>query len=319
MNDKCAHEPIKAPWAPAVVLLLVVLALWALWAMWGVQMLHMHLSSAPDGSASLAGLGQVGDLFGGINAVFAASALVGVFWAGMLQRATLLETKRALQAEQRELREERQFRTRQQWEATFFQLLTLVRDVAAGVTTKVGADERVGFRALNSMAHTLMDRALVKKDPTPEEALEMGLSWYVKQTYRNHPSALGVYFRTLYHLFKQIEAAPDEVLPEVEKVRFATIARAQISDGAVLLLAFGGLTKSGAGFQALIEKYGLLEHMLDRYQAAWKEGLLLVYQPHAFLGSSERARTAKVVHAHPLANYISASDLDQVVATGQDF
>jgi hypothetical protein len=73
-------------------------------------------------------------------------------------------------------------------------------------------------------------------------------------------------------------------------MRYANIARGQISEGAVLLLAINGLTSHGYKLVPLIEKFGLLEHLHPRYRDEIGPALMLGYRPRAFMGSEERAK-----------------------------
>ena len=81
--------------------------------------------------------------------------------------------------------------------------------------------------------------------------------------YDRQPSAFGPYFRLLYQTFKHIA---ESTLSERQQLRYANIARGQISEGAVLLIALNGLTPNGYKFVPLIEKFGLLEHLHRRYR-----------------------------------------------------
>lgn len=64
------------------------------------------------------------------------------------------------------------------------------------------------------------------------------VSNFLTSVYDKRPSAFGPYFRLLYQTFKYIHESP---LTAAEQIRYANIARGQISEGAVLLLALSGL------------------------------------------------------------------------------
>src|SRR5437868_10963910 len=84
-----------------LILALVVVAVWAAWAMFGARAVYQAVlpSAAAASAPTVADLGQLGDLFGGVNALFAALAVAGVFWAALLQRRALIETRQALTEE----------------------------------------------------------------------------------------------------------------------------------------------------------------------------------------------------------------------------
>jgi hypothetical protein len=120
---------------------------------------------------------------------------------------------------------------------------------------------------------------------------------FLTKAYDRQPSAFGPYYRILYQTFKHVA---DSTLSEAEQIRYANIARGQISEGAVLLLALNGLTYDGFQFVPLIERFGLLEHLHRRYRTTCERYLLLGYRPRAFLGSTERKRPENSWHPTPL-------------------
>ena len=120
---------------------------------------------------------------------------------------------------------------------------------------------------------------------------------YLTKAYDRKPSAFGPYFRILFQTFKHIS---DSRLPPEDQVRFSNIARGQMSEGAVLLLALNGLTPEGYKFVPLIEKFGLLEHLHRRYKQEYEGVLSLAYRPRAFMGSEERARPGNEWHPTPI-------------------
>jgi len=230
-------------------------------------------------------LGQTGDLYGGVNALFASIAVVGVFWAGALQRRTMLEARQAI--------------AQQQFETAFFELLRLTREVAERIETtyvvKSGVpgtpgDERHrrGSAALNALANNVFGRYTRSVGESDDaDYLQKLVDDYKQRLYRHHPSALGPYWRLLYQTFTLVSQAP---LSKEERLRYANIARGQLSEGAVLLLALNGLTWRGRKFVDHIERFGLLEHMHPAYLRRFKSYLLSAYRKHAFLGSKEREK-----------------------------
>jgi hypothetical protein len=230
-------------------------------------------------------LGQTGDIFGGANALFAALALVGVFWAASMQLKSLSETRRA-SADQR-------------FETAFFELLGLTREVLERIEVAPplewknrNEEKRKGASALNALASrrfgSSRENGLQSRD-RDFQVLELQrlTNRYKQSIYSTMPSALGPYFRLLYQTFDLVDSTD---LHSRDKIRYANIARGQISDGAVLLLALNGLTWRGRKFVDLIEKFGLLEHMHPKYKAQYQQVLRMAYRMNAFRGSEERAK-----------------------------
>jgi hypothetical protein len=102
-----------------------------------------------------------------------------------------------------------------------------------------------------------------------------------------HESELGPYFRTLYHIFKFLHSAAH--LTPQQKIDYANIARAQLSDIELCVIFYDGLTDLATKFKPLVERYGILKHV--------NEGKLLhpsdkanesLYKRSAFQSQAER-------------------------------
>lgn len=78
-------------------------------------------------------------------------------------------------------------------------------------------------------------------------------------------SALGHYFRNLYHLVKY---ADESNMPQTVKDQHVKILRAQLSNYEILLLAYNGMQPYGEKFWNLIEKYSLIKNLNNETQLA---------------------------------------------------
>jgi hypothetical protein len=79
--------------------------------------------------------------------------------------------------------------------------------------------------------------------------------------YRKAESELGPYFRTLYQIFKHVHRGH---VTDVQKIDYAKMARAQLSDIELCVIFYNGLTDLAKNFRPLIEKYGILKHVNAR-------------------------------------------------------
>lgn len=251
-------------------------------------------ASAPENAIDFVEkAGQSGDSYGGFSALFTALAFIGVAWAGWVQHQQLIAAQAVHKAER--------------FESQFFQMLGLTRDIAQKVEVKISfpgwaedlratsgiatpPEHKSGGQALDHWADRLYGRATTKesKDTSPfsyHQRLKALVKDYVDDTYMKQASELGPYFRALYQTFALID---DAVISIEEKTKYAKIARSQISEGAIFLLAVNGLSRRGQKFIKYIERYGLLEHMLPKFLNTFKPMLLLAYDPLAFLGSQAR-------------------------------
>jgi hypothetical protein len=258
---------------------------------------NVAAESASWRERAFAELGQTGDSFGSLNALLTAMAGALVAWAGALQFATLKVARR-------EAEHERERRRREAFESLFFRLLEMGASVTKAISTpapstdvSVAGEEDAenarhhGTRALASMADGIFKRVPLDRNVSQAMMVERLVVHYVRVVYDARPSMLGPYFRLLFQTFKHVADADPDEMSGTERVRYANIARGQIPEGAVLLLAINALTPEGHRFIPLIEKFGLLEHMHRRHRREYETTLRYCYRPTAFLGSVARAQS----------------------------
>jgi hypothetical protein len=276
-----------------VLFAVVIFLVWLLWLNHVTGVVREVLlppagqaASTPDANTVLAQLGQAGDAFGSLNALFAGLAAALVAAAAYLQNLQLQQARRAYD-------EERRSRLKLEFESTFFKLLDLSRELterveAKSVAPRADIDDltKHGAAALDFMASGLLKFAMHQHSDSPAAQASFLVHLYIMRVYGRQPSSLGPYFRLLFQLFKVID---ESSLDEQTKVRYANIVRGQISEGAVFLLALNGLTSRGFKFVYFIEKFGLLEHMHGTCKRIYRSALLPGYRERAFLGSKKRA------------------------------
>lgn len=293
----------------AVVLAVAFIILWLAWFLKGADIVRAYvLSSVPsplstgvgadarlsDAVVYLQQLGQIGDLFGGFNALFAALACTGVVWAGSLQRVALIEARQAFEFERESIRVERTAVAHQQFESTFFQLLIFNRSAVESIRLESPADtgracDRVGVDALEYLAGIVYSRIETSLHwGIHRDLLDDVLRSLEDELHARLPSPLGPYFRSLFHVVKLVDDVPEMLLSDRQKAKYCNIVRAQIPEGVVLLLAIYGLSDRGRSFFQLIERYGLLKYLPVKY-VRFREVLKTFYRDHAFLGDRDRS------------------------------
>lgn len=292
-------------------LLTIVLMAWLMWPVFGARWIHGLVqppsaansvnpgASAPtacvptESSAELSALGQVGDLFGGLNALFAAFAFVGVLWAGILQRQALLDAKDAYDTERRAI-------ARQQFEGTFFHLLTLLREVGqesqalpAVAESLADADLSKQPDTFRHLAEVLFASIRTARPSTPEgELLRELVERYEGEINPAHSSSLGRYFRALHQTLDLIDSQSADCLSATDKVRYANIVRGQIPESLLFLLSVNGLRRPGRKTRHLIARYGLLKYLRDDHKQRLGDALKRVYGDPAFAGHATRQAIA---------------------------
>jgi hypothetical protein len=191
--------------------------------------------------------GVLGEYFGGVTGpVVSLFALLGLAVNLYLQAVELEKTRDAL--------------NRQNFEGTFFELLKHFSQVAENVTAyDAGGNELRGRPAFVRIFRWLKQRyarKIVLRNQ-PSEAQLTEASYF--DTYAEYEPELGPYFRTLYHVFKFIDAA--QSLSADEKIAYGNIARARLSLSEVLIMFYNGTWGEGRGFRKLIDDYGILKHL----------------------------------------------------------
>ena len=274
-------------------LLLGAAAAIALWLLWGMALIRAFAWywSTFFPAVDLQQFGQLGDLFGGINALFAAFAFVGVAIAAYYQHRTW-ELQTSEEARNREAHAQQAF------EPLFFKLLDRVKRperllIAAAVERQMKASwggSHVSFSAAVDILRQAMAttteyaRAIEKSNATVANAV---VDLY-RATYQTNQAALGPYFRSLYHVFKLIS---NSTLEPEKQVAYANIARAALDADELFLLSLNCATDEGAKFKPLVEEYGLLKHIArgtERAPIVDDTLAVLLYRPSAFQSHAER-------------------------------
>ena len=241
-----------------IVSTLVVLLVWWFWAVYGVRRVYRAISPIGASAPGVTELGQVGDLFGGVNALFAALAVVGVFWAGYLQRRALIETRLALS-------QERAAGARQQFEATLFQLLSLFRGILDGLELHLRQSSPFSGVVRVSQAaavnHILGDRGdLAQFFSSTASDPERALLWHSgvahSDVFNENEAGLGTLFRTLAAVFEHIDGLTLDH-PE-EASRYAGIVKDQLSNSLVTLFAFYAEPQEAQRFRKIVIRFELL-------------------------------------------------------------
>jgi Putative phage abortive infection protein len=149
----------------------------------------------------------------------------------------------------------------------------------------------VTAKGRDAIERMMSDRVFERSgmDPNSPDRLAF-LQSIFKEMYDLHESELGPYFRTLYHIFKFVDHGPK--LTEQQKIDYANIARAQLSDVELFVIFYDGLTDLAAKFKPLIVHYGILKHVNPRrlFHPSDKTNELF-YPRRAFQSQEEREAT----------------------------
>jgi hypothetical protein len=153
--------------------------------------------------------GMFGDMFGGVNALFAGLAFAGLIFAILLQREELeLQrdelklTREELSGQRKQLEEQNKTLRKQTFEDTFFQLLRLQTDLTQSLMI-AGTPPATGRECFGRLYNELRTRY------TSHNA--SGNLPNIKKAYgdffQNSQNMVGHYHRNLYHILKFVKTS----------------------------------------------------------------------------------------------------------------
>ncbi|MBB2784847.1 UNVERIFIED_ORG: hypothetical protein GGD43_000017 [Rhizobium esperanzae] len=256
------------------------------WALWGSQSWLLPYFgfewNVPE-------LGQWGDTFGALNALFSAFAFVAILF-------TLKQQQEELSNQQKQIETAEEEQHLQRFERTFYELLRLLREAREDVEfrhsneyrddlniTHAGASDRVvGVEAFKRAHVELMHWTKHSENDGPISSKVMA-DLYKNHVHQNFESTFAPYYRLLYTLLLRIkhEDNDEKRKPNPRKYHYGNLLRSQLTSHEVAMCSYNGLADGSEKFKDLIIEYRLLKYLpveLGRKQ------LELYYPASAFLG-----------------------------------
>lgn len=196
--------------------------------------------------------GTLGDFFGGmLNPILSFMAFSGVLYSIYLQRTDL----RANQLEAQ----------RQQFEATFFQMLDFQNSIIEGIDLR-NSDKNETSRGRDCFE--VFAREIVNRyhntQGTAQNDIRRELAAAYRLFWERRRGDLGHYFRFLYNFIRYVDEADlthlasDKVEP---KTKYMRILRAQLSDYELVLIFYNSLGDYGLRFNEYVGRYHLLDNL----------------------------------------------------------
>jgi hypothetical protein len=217
--------------------------------------------------------GQFGDYIGGIlNPLFSFLALLALL-------ATFAFQVQQLRSSAREVEEARATAKRQNFEASFFQMLRLHNEIVLSMDLVGDHGITKGRDCLRVFRDRLVQKVRLRSTSSGFSDFEHFLFTY-EAFHSEHEVELGHYFRLLYTIVKFVKETP-----EIKNKRFYTnIIRAQLSSAEVLLIFYNCLSQFGSEkFKPLVEEFSLLKTISKEHLP--EDMLLHKYAASAYGGS----------------------------------
>lgn len=204
----------------------------------------------------------------------------GVFIAGFsgtgIAAVTLYAVAYGIRVQAEDLAKSRAFMAdqsktmaQQAFDSVFFNLLDRFSDVRDSVSIPVIREKYLANRDVPHSKEVIVKgrrafELFYKKIHHPYKGMRgvedrlLFLREIFKLEYRPVESELGPYFRTLYQIFKHVDRGQ---VTEKQKIDYAKMARAQLSDIELCVIFYDGLTDLAVKMKPLIEKFGILKHV----------------------------------------------------------
>ncbi|KPX81186.1 putative phage abortive infection protein, partial [Pseudomonas amygdali] len=232
-------------WKPIVLGGLAVLFVIAVYTAYYV-FLYSGYETSIDIGGNLTGVrsGVFGDAFGVLNALFSGLAFSGVLITLLLQRKDLADSQ--LQ------------NAKQQTESQFYSMLTLQQQVIQGFDLHVKNRDRQytieGRDCFRDWHKKLCREYIANYEEGRSEGLRAVMAYEV--VLQSHQGDLGLYFRSLYSVFRFVELAEYG-----DEKHLARVARSLLSDYELIFLYYNCLSRKGRGFQKYADTYELFDNL----------------------------------------------------------
>lgn len=219
--------------------------------------------------------GVFGDMFGAVNSLFSGLAFATLIFTIYLQTHAIKLQQKELEDTRNEIRQQKEYLAAQNdvmriqnFESTFFQLLSLLQQIRESFTFTRTGSQNLGKKAFG-YAYDNLEQCLreyiaqgIPAGKTKNEVINIVATNF----FTEYQIDFGHYFRTLYNLIKLVDKSE---LPD--KKFYTNLIRAQLTNIEVQVIFYDCLSDLGKEkFKPLIEKYALLkvikpEMLFDKY------------------------------------------------------
>ena len=199
------------------------LAAFSLWLAWVFQVPIVRATSLYWRPETL---GQWGDTFGALNALFAAAAFIGVISSLALQRQQFARQQEAIERQQREIADAQAEQHRQRFESSYFQLIDLLRKLRGEITfaysnkyrelNEIGKQHFEAQGAVQAAVHEMRYWMITDGATLAGNTQESVAERYETHVHAHNEDGLGPYFRIIYTILRRV--LDDRILTTAEKI-----------------------------------------------------------------------------------------------------
>jgi hypothetical protein len=184
--------------------------------------------------------GTFGDSFGTLNTLFSGLAFSGVLITMLFQRKDLSETRAQI--------------AHQQIESQFYSMLSLQQEVVRNFDLQRGAGGAVIAQGRDCFKNWAAGITHYYKNAkgSHEERVAKGVEGLLVQ----HKADLGLYFRSLYSVFRFVYNCEHK-----ERAQFGLVVRSLLSDHELIVLFYNSLSLRGVKFSKYIYEFALFDNL----------------------------------------------------------
>lgn len=239
-RGRATFRPLYRLFQAAIVAILLVFAI--------------NLFSIPKSS-----FGEWGDFFGGVlNPILTFMTFMGLLITIVIQQTELRESRVELKRSADALSEQSLSLKRQNFEATFFQMLSVHTGIVGAIDLINDSGTVTRGRDCFSVFYTRLNKTYrenQKKSAANHPDVEV-LRHSYKKFWSRHQAELGHYFRYLYNVIRFIKESNFVDGP------YLRLVRAQLSDQELLLIFYNCVvSEHGERFKNLVEEFSILDNM----------------------------------------------------------
>lgn len=259
-----SEESEKSIWITASVFILIIIGLWVF--------TYYDLKDLKNEDK-----GTFGDMFGSVNAIYSGMAFAGIIFTILLQRKELKYQREELSETRKEFITQNKTLKSQRFENTFFNLISIHNQIV----NDIDYDKPIGEAIITVNGRDVFrDRYFLLKKRLDTNG---DYNKIYQNFYEERKTDFGHYFRNLYRIIKMVnetefisrvevkelktsnklnEEHQYKIYNYLERYKYTSIVRAQLSDYELLLLFYNCLTKNGIEkFKPLIEEYSLFKNL----------------------------------------------------------
>lgn len=250
--------------------------------------------------------GQLGDFAGGLlNPILSFLALMAVLKALALQRAEMRAAQDEARAANLEQKVQSNLYMRQAFESSFFGLLDvhsrILSDMRCNATGRlVAGREAVDMMLTALKSSTAYKGAILYSYDIDDVTIQNEIDSFCLR----YKAEVGHYFRNLYWILKKIDNGRFGSDPDLEeknegfrerrsffdylrKRQYASLVRAQLSEGELALLQLNCLGPYGEGLKEYVEKYSLIKSVDPNFFGSWSSYINGKFHPLAIKSSHQ--------------------------------